>query len=114
MLTKDYYLTFKSYQRIVLELYYKMARAAYLTDEIAYISLYNVRPILLHGYVLPFVVLYLAWLYMWFFVYGIEEYFEAGCIAVAVIGLLQILTCLFCHWFVEVKCFMTCSKVGNI
>ena len=46
------------------------------------------------------------------FVYGVEEYFEASLIALAVIGLLQILVSLFCLWSVDVRCALTCSKVS--
>ncbi len=86
--------------------------ASIVCDEIASISLFTLRPLLLHFYVAPFIFLYGAWLYVWAFVYGIEEYYEAGLIALAVIGILQILTVLFCLWFVEVRCLLTCSKVS--
>ena len=79
--------------------------------EIQHISLHNLRPLILHGYIGPFLVLYGLWLYMWVVVYGVEGYFEGGLIAVAIIGLLQILCCLFCHWFVGIRCALTCSKV---
>ena len=80
--------------------------------EIQHISLHNLRPLILHGYIGPFLVLYGLWLYTWVVVYGLDGYFEAGLIALAMIGLLQILCCLFCHWFVSVQCALTCSKVG--
>ena len=82
-----------------------------INDEIEQISLYNVRPLLLHGYIAPFLVLYSVWLYMWTIVYGVNDYFEAGLIVLAIVGLLQILSGLFCLWFVEVRCLLTCSKV---
>nr|KAG5706602.1 hypothetical protein BaRGS_005672 [Batillaria attramentaria] len=47
---------------------------------------------------------------MWTVVYGVDDYFEAGLIAFAIIGLVQILTALFCLWSIEVRCWMTCSK----
>ena len=90
-----------------------MAAPSRLNDEIQQISLHNVRPLLFHGYVTPFIVLYSVWLYMWTVVYGIEEYFEAGLIVLAILGLLQILSCLFCLWFVEVRCLLSCSKVSS-
>ncbi|XP_070531690.1 endoplasmic reticulum transmembrane helix translocase-like [Ptychodera flava] len=83
--------------------------AAPMNEEIQSVSLYNPRHILLHGYVFPFIILYTLWLYFWFVVYGVTEYFEAGVIAVVAIGLVQILVCLFCHWSVHVKCAVTCS-----
>ena len=86
--------------------------ASRLNEEIQQIALFNVRPLLLHGYVTPFIVLYAVLLYMWTAVYGVSEYFEAGLIVLAIIGLLQILSCLFCLWFVEVRCLLTCSRVS--
>ena len=79
--------------------------------DIKHISLHNIRPLLFHGYVAPFVCLYGVWIYVWLVVYGVQEYFEAGLIALAMLGLLQILCCLFCHWFMDVRCALTCSKV---
>ncbi|XP_073242423.1 endoplasmic reticulum transmembrane helix translocase-like [Porites lutea] len=80
-----------------------------LNEEIEYVKLYRIRPILLHFYLAPFIPIYLTWLYFWTVVYGVTDYFEAGLIALAAVGLLQILSCLFCHWSVHVRCFFTCS-----
>lgn len=52
-----------------------------------------------------------GWAWFWIFVYGWSEYFEAGLIALSAIGCLQILTCLFCHWSVHIRCILTCKKV---
>ncbi|KAL4219329.1 hypothetical protein ACF0H5_021909 [Mactra antiquata] len=89
-----------------------MASSA-LNDDIQYVSFYNIRPLPFHGYVGPFIVIYLGWFYSWTVVYGLEEYFEAGLIVLAGIGLLQILTSLFCLWSVDVRCALTCSKAGR-
>ena len=86
--------------------------AAALNDEIQSVSYYNIRHLVLHGYIAPFICLYLIWFYMLMFVYGVEEYFEASLIALAVIGLLQILVSLFCLWSVDVRCALTCAKVS--
>lgn len=82
-----------------------------LNEEIEYVKLYRIRPVLLHFYLAPFIPIYMIWLYFWTVVYGVTDYFEAGLIALAVVGLLQILSCLFCHWSVHVRCFFTCSTV---
>ncbi|CAH1786419.1 unnamed protein product [Owenia fusiformis] len=81
-----------------------------LNEEIQQISLHNPRPLVLHGYVAPFMVLYSIWLYVWVVVFGVDEFFELGCIALAGIGILQILVCLFCFWSVAIRCALTCSK----
>lgn len=82
-------------------------------DLVESITLFQLRPIYLHGYLGPFLLLYGAFVYLWAGVYGFTEHFEGGCIGLAIIGLLQILTCLFCHWFVSVRCLLTCSKVAS-
>ncbi|WAR31484.1 AT131-like protein [Mya arenaria] len=84
-----------------------------LNEEIQYVSYYNFRPTLFHGYVGPFVIIYAIWLYVLTAVYGLEDYFEAGLIALAVIGVLQILVSLFCLWSVHIRCILTCSKVSS-
>lgn len=86
----------------------------YLSDDLKKTSLYRIRHALYHGYVLPFVFLYLLWTYVWISFLGFSEYFEAGMIGYAIIGLLQVLCCLFCYWFVQVLCLFTCSKVSDI
>ncbi|XP_064649673.1 endoplasmic reticulum transmembrane helix translocase-like [Lineus longissimus] len=83
------------------------------SNEIRRISYHNFRPLILHGYFGPFVILYLIWLYMWTVVYGITDYFEPGIIALAIISLLQILCGLFCHWFVEVRTVLSCSTAKD-
>jgi len=82
-----------------------------VNDEIESVSLYTLRPLLLHGYVLPFVLLYGGWLYVWVAVLGFSDYVEAGCIGFVIIGLLQVICSLLCHWFVSVRCLLTCSRV---
>ena len=84
-----------------------------VSDDILYIRLYIPRPVYLHGYVAPFLVLYLIWLYAWLVIYGAGDYFEAGLIAVAGIGILQILTCLSCFWSVHIRCALTCRSVSS-
>ncbi|VDL70610.1 unnamed protein product [Nippostrongylus brasiliensis] len=55
-------------------------------------------------------VLYASWFYIWLSVYGVEEYYELGFIGAAIIGIVQALTILFCHWFVGVKCALCCIQ----
>lgn len=90
-----------------------MAAKTYGVDDLVQsVTLYNSSPLLFHGYVGPFVVLYSIWFYVWAFTYGVSEYFEAGMIVVACIGILQILTCLFCHWSVHIRCLLSCRRVS--
>ncbi|ESO92805.1 hypothetical protein LOTGIDRAFT_162282 [Lottia gigantea] len=87
--------------------------AAPVNEEIQRLCYYNIRPVVFHGYVAPFILIYSAWLYAWTFVYGINDYFEGGLIAFAIVALLQVLTSLFCLWSVDVRCALTCSKVND-
>lgn len=66
---------------------------------------------LLHAYAAPFAVLYAVVFYFWVNVYGFSDHFEAGCIGVAIVGLIQVISVLLCHWFVSIKCLFTYSKV---
>ncbi|GAB6029854.1 hypothetical protein CHUAL_005563 [Chamberlinius hualienensis] len=83
-------------------------------DDLVYsISLYNSRRLLFHGYIGPFLILYFIWAYSWIFIYGVSEYFEAGLIALAGIGLFQIIICLCYHWSVHFRCILICNKTGD-
>jgi len=88
-----------------------MSQLISVNDEIESVTLYTLRPILFHGYVLPFVLLYGGWLYVWVAVLGLWDYVEAGCIGFVIIGLLQVVCSLLCHWFVSIRCLFTCNRV---
>ncbi|VDN02745.1 unnamed protein product [Thelazia callipaeda] len=75
---------------------------------------YTVKPVISHIYAGPFLFLYICWAYLWFFIYGLNEYWELGCIVMAAIGILQVLTVLFCNWFVSIHCLLTCSFEPDI
>lgn len=77
------------------------------------VTLYKPRYILFHGYIGPFLILYISWFYLWAFVYGMSDYFEAGMISLAILGIIQILTCLFCHWSVHIRCMLSCKSEPN-
>lgn len=83
-----------------------------LSDDVQYISLHKPLPLILHGYVLPFLLVYAALFLVWIGVYGFLEYYEAFLIGFAVVAGLDIITCLFCVWSVHVRCALTCRKVG--
>ena len=71
------------------------------------------RPPLLHGYIAPFLLLYLAWLYTWFVHFGFEEWLEAGYISGAGLVLCNVLVILSCHWSVAIMATMTCNRVSE-
>lgn len=81
-------------------------------DLVESVTLHTPRPLLLHGYIFPFLILYPAWLYGWLFVYGVGDHLEAGFTGIAALGVLQVLICLCCHWSVHVRCFLTCGSVS--
>lgn len=82
-------------------------------DELVeYIQLFRPVPTIFQGTILPFFIIYPIVFYCWIFVYGFHENFEAGFVTVAVIAIIQILTCLCCYWSVHVQCFLSCSPVS--
>lgn len=80
------------------------------SDEIEKLSLHRFRPFYAHFNLTPFFIAYLIWFYIWSTEFGLGEYPELGMIVTACIALLQILTCLFCYWFVEIRVLMQCSN----
>jgi cation-transporting ATPase 13A1 len=84
-----------------------------LDDLVQKVSLHNPLPTIIHGYSLPFIFLYGLWFYLWVFVYGVEEYPEAGWISLAGIGLIQVLVSLSCYWSVHIRTFLTCTSTSN-
>nr|CAG4634605.1 EOG090X00J5 [Alona affinis] len=84
-----------------------------LDDLVQKVTLHNPLPTILHGYSLPFIALYGLWFYVWVFVYGVEEYLEPGWIALAGIGLIQVLVSLSCYWSVHVRTFLTCTNATD-
>jgi len=82
-------------------------------DLISRVSLYRGRAPVLHGYIAPFILLYVGWLYTWFVHIGYDDWVEAGYIVGAVIVILNILVILSCHWSVTVMAVMTCNRVSE-
>lgn len=85
-----------------------------LDDLVQSVTLYTRIPTLFHLYILPFLTIYLGWLYLWLGIYGFSEHYEGGFVGLAVIGCFQILCCLACYWSVHVNCFFTCRKVRKL
>ena len=84
-----------------------------LNDEIETIKPYRFRHFLLHLNILPFFLAYAIWFGVWTQHFGVEEYPELGLIITAVIAILQVVTCLFCYWFVEFRVLMQCNRVSD-
>ncbi|KAK9509934.1 hypothetical protein O3M35_004821 [Rhynocoris fuscipes] len=82
-------------------------------DLVQSVTLHKLRPIIFHGTIFPFIFPYLGWFYCWIFVYGMEEFSEAGFVGTAVIAVVQILSCLCCYWSVHVQSFLTCKKTNS-
>ncbi|XP_023310344.1 manganese-transporting ATPase 13A1 isoform X2 [Anoplophora glabripennis] len=81
-----------------------------LDDLIQSVSLYTRIPTLFHLYVLPFILIYSGWMYVWLGIYGFTDHYEGGFVGLAVIGCLQILSCLACYWSVHINSFFSCRK----
>lgn len=76
------------------------------------VSCFNYRPLFLHGYIGPFISIYFFLIYTWYTKYSSEPFEETWLIGVAAIVVVQILSYLFCHWSVHVKCFLAFSRVN--
>lgn len=90
-----------------------MAWQEKLSEDVQEISLYKPLPLVLHGYVIPFLLLYLLVLLTWSQVYGeaAGENWEPLLIAFAVVAALNVITVLSCVWSVHVRAALTCRKV---
>ena len=89
-----------------------MAWQENLSEDVKEITLYRPLPVYLHGYVVPFVVLYAAVLAVWSHVYdGLGEHWEALLIILATVAVVNVLVVLSCVWSVHFRAFLTCRKV---
>ncbi|XP_066599826.1 endoplasmic reticulum transmembrane helix translocase [Prorops nasuta] len=90
------------------------AGSSYRIDDLVQsVSLYNQRKLLFNGYVLPFLILYSVWIYSWIFVYGVEEYYDAGLAGIAALGVFHIFICLCCQWSVHVHTLLNFNSEKN-
>ncbi|XP_049286966.1 endoplasmic reticulum transmembrane helix translocase [Anopheles funestus] len=81
-----------------------------LDELVHYATIHIPLPVVLSGAVMPFMVVYALWLYLWVFVYGIDEYQDAGLLFLAGIAFTQIFVCLCCFWSVHVQTFLNCRR----
>uniref|UniRef100_A0AAG5DGM3 Cation-transporting ATPase n=1 Tax=Anopheles atroparvus TaxID=41427 RepID=A0AAG5DGM3_ANOAO len=88
----------------------KLTGTGSLDDLVQYATIHIPLPVALSGSVMPFMLIYALWLYLWVFVYGIDEYRDAGLLFLAGIGFTQIFVCLCCFWSVHVQTFLNCRK----
>lgn len=85
-----------------------------LDDLVQSVSLYRRIPTIFHLYVLPFIIIYVGWFYVWCGIYGFWEHYEGGFVGLAAIACVQILCCLACYWSVHINCFFSCKKVTKL
>lgn len=88
-----------------------MAWQENLSEDVREISLYRPLPVYLHGYLIPFLLVYAAVLLGWSQVYGLTEHWEALLISLAAVAVLNVLVVLSCVWSVHFRAFLTCKKV---
>ncbi|XP_058818679.1 endoplasmic reticulum transmembrane helix translocase [Topomyia yanbarensis] len=91
----------------------RIKRKGSLDELVQYVTLHIPNPVLLNGSTLPFMMVLALWGYLWVFVYGVEEYWEAGLLTLAGIGFLQVFVCLCCFWSVHVHTFLNCRKASS-
>lgn len=101
------------HKRVSMATTYRRTDEPRIDDLVQSVSLHNPRKWMFNGYILPFVLLQSVWIYCWVFVYGIDEYYEAGLTGIAAIGVLQIFLCLCCQWSVHIHTFLNCSSVSR-
>ena len=81
-------------------------------EEVKSLSLYREKHILFHGYVFPFIALYVAAVVGWM---TTQEEWSAHAellyITLAAIAALNVVTCLFCVWSVHVRCALSLKRV---
>lgn len=87
-------------------------RKKHLSADVDYVTYHVPLPYPLHGYIWPFVLVYLTLFLVWSRLYGLGEQMEGLFIGCACVGGLNIVACLCCVWSVHVRCRLTCSKVG--
>ena len=83
-----------------------------LGEEVKSLSLYREKHILFHGYVFPFIALYVAVVVGWTTTQ--EEWLahaEPLYITLAAIAAANVVTCLFCVWSVHVRCALSLKRV---
>ncbi|KAF7269070.1 hypothetical protein GWI33_017828 [Rhynchophorus ferrugineus] len=90
-----------------------MSVTSRVDDLVQSVSLYTRLPIVFHLYLLPFLILYPVWIYLWIGLWGFWEHYEGGFVCLAAIGCIQILSCLACYWSVHINCFFTCKKEND-
>ena len=85
-----------------------------ISDDVEYLVLYKTLPVWAHGYVLPFLLLYVILFSGWIFAFQGFDHLEAFFICTVAIAALNIVTCLACVWSVHVRCWMTSKKVSSL
>lgn len=83
-----------------------------IDDLVKYVTLHIPNPLILNGTFFPFLFLYAFVVYFWIFIYGFNDYYEMGLIAMVGTACLQILTSLCCYWSVHINSFLNCRKVS--
>ena len=83
-----------------------------ISEEVQSIELYQTAHVATHAYVAPFVLIHAIFFPVWIY-YGFFENFEIGCIILAVLGVIQVLVCLACHWSIHIRASFTCSRVNK-
>lgn len=91
----------------------KQPQRSPVSEDVQQVTYHKVLPLIFHGYVWPFLLTYSLLFCGWMWVYGLQEQLEGLFVFCAVIGALNIITCLFCVWSVNTSCKLTCLTVGG-
>ena len=91
----------------------KVSGKKHLSEDVDYVTYHRPLHLAFHGYVWPFIILYILLLGGWVWQYSTWDHMEGLFIGIAIVGALNIITCLFCVWSVHVRCRLTSVKVGR-
>lgn len=89
-------------------------KMAAVENDIKYTVLYKRLPLWMHGYILPFIILYVGMLVGWILVFENFDHFEAFMISIGTAATFNTITCLSCVWSVHVRCLLTYRQVNSI
>lgn len=81
-----------------------------LDELIQYVTLHKLNHLVFQATLSPFLFAVAGLFYLWVFVYGFEEFYEAGLVSLAALGCLEVLLCLCCYWSVHINTFLNCRR----
>lgn len=102
---------------LIMSEFSKAKKHHQLDDLVQYVTLHVIIPFPLGGNLLPFIILYILWLYwnIGIFIEGLDsdQYSDSAFFSLLGIAFLQLFVALCCFWNVHIKTFLHCRKVSK-